>query len=151
MKAFFSSLLYASIIGGIGAALVGNTYKKHIQSLAALLCTAVMVSPLVKASLSLGETLPFVQESVSADSAAHQKLLTQQIKTDAEKAVADYIFSETGIKVLSVCIDIESEEEELSISALKAVTENETETEAVKALLLNAVGGNVDIEVVCEG
>lgn len=150
MKAFFSSLLYASIIGGIGAALVGNTYKKHIQSLAALLCTAVMVSPLVKASLSLGETLPSVQESVSADSAAHQKLLTQQIKTDAEKAVADYIFSETGIKVLSVCIDIESEEEELSISALKAVTENETETEAVKALLLNAVGGNVDIEVVCE-
>lgn len=150
MKAFFSSLLYASIIGGIGAALVGNTYKKHIQSLAALLCTAVMVSPLVKASLSLGETLPFVQESVSADSVAHQKLLTQQIKTDAEKAVADYIFSETGIKVLSVCIDIESEEEELSISALKAVTENETETEAVKALLLNAVGGNVDIEVVCE-
>lgn len=150
MKAFFSSLLYASIIGGIGAALVGNTYKKHIQSLAALLCTAVMVSPLVKASLSLGETLPSVQESVSADSAAHQKLLTQQIKTDAEKAVADYIFSETGIKVLSVCIDIESEEEELSISALKAVTENETETEAVKALLLNTVGGNVDIEVVCE-
>lgn len=150
MKSFFALLLYASVIGGLGTALVGKAYRKHIQSLAALLCTAVIVAPLISLAADFSTFSPFDYEAVSVDGSLYESLLTEQARADAEKTLCDYIFSETGIKVLGVSIDIESKEEGLVITALSVNVHTAQDAEVVEALLLDKLENTVRAEVVCE-
>ncbi len=151
MKSFFTSLLYASVIGGIGAALVGKAYRKHLQALAALLCTALIVSPLIGLIPSFKLTAPQYEDTVSVDSQAAESLIIRQAEQDAEAAMYNYIFSETGIKARSISISFESKEQGLALTYVYAETETEEQAQAVKALITESFGSAVTAEVRCEG
>ena len=150
MKSFFASLLYASLIGGIGAALSGKAYRRHLQYLTALLCTAVIAAPLLGLIPRFDLKIP-QEDPVSVDSSAAESLVIQQSRQDAETALGGYIFSETGIKVLSVSIDIESGEEGLIISCIRVKTKTESERRTVSVLLSSLYGEDTTVEVINAG
>lgn len=149
MKSFFVSLLYAAIIGGIGAALVGKPYRKQLRAVSALLCTAVAVSPLLGALPDL-ETELIYHGDYSVDGTANIELVEKQMCLDAESAVCDYIFSETGIKPVSLSISFESRDGELTVTAVRVRVRN-GEQEAVKSAITEGIGGDYDLEVELEG
>ncbi len=146
MKAFFTSLLYAAIAGGISVAIAGKAYEKHLRYLAALLCTALIVSPLLSVVNTKSLKLPDSQSNLSVDSEAAEKLITAQMKEDAEKHLADHIFSQTGIKPTSVSIQIERENKEAQIKGVKIkipAGENKTAVEGIVASLFGDIPAEV--------
>lgn len=149
MKSFFVSLLYAAIIGGIGAALVGKPYRKQLRAVSALLCTAVAVSPLLGALPDFETELTY-RESTSADDTAYLELVEKQMCRDAESAVCDYIFSETGIKPIDLSISFESVDEELTVTAVRVRVQTEEQAEAVRCAISEGIGGSYDLEVELE-
>ncbi len=141
MKEYFSALLFSSVAGGIAAALVGKPYEKYLRYLAALVCTALMVAPLAGVLPSLNLDLPETESSqLSYDPVA------QQTKEDAETAVYNYIFAETGIKVKSLCIEIERTEGQLFFRSIR-VTAEESQVETVRQCLKGLLHGAMEIEV----
>lgn len=150
MKSFVSSILYASVIGGLGAALAGKAYRKHIQALAALLCAALIVSPLFKAFSGPELDALKPEAEISVDSGAAEELVLRQAAEDGAKALEKHIFSETGIKVRSIGISFESRDEGTFLSLVHAVTDTEEEARRVTALLEKELDGAL-IEVTSEG
>ncbi len=149
MKSLITSLLYAAVVGGIGASLAGKAYRKHIQSLAALLCAALVLSPLAHmktADLKIGSEY---EDALSVDSAAAGDLIMRQAEEDAENAVKNYIFSKTGIKVPSVGICFESRDGEAVLSSVSVKAANDAEAETVRRLLSEELC--ISAEVTCEG
>lgn len=149
MKSLVTSLLYAAVVGGIGASLAGKAYRKHIQALAALFCAALIMSPL--AHVSTEDFKPDVQYegALSVDSAAAEDLIFRQAEEDAENAVKNYIFSKTGIKVSFVGICFESRDGEAVLSSVSVRAANEAEAETVRKLLSEELC--ISAEVTCEG
>lgn len=146
MKEFFTSLLYAAVAGGISVAIAGKTYEKHLRYLAALLCTALLVSPLITVINKNSLSLPQMQSTVSADAHAAAELITAQMEEDAEKYLADHIFSQTGIKPTSVSIQIERENEKAQIKAVTIKIPSGDKVKTVKELV-NALLGDIPTEV----
>lgn len=151
MNAFFTSLLYAAVAGGLSAAMVGKAYEKHIRYLAALLCTAVIVSPLLSLVPQLNVKQPDMESYAAIDKEAAEKLLTAQAAEDIEKTVADYIFSQTGIKVRRISIQIESKESALQITMVTAIVSTESEAKSVTGCLARLFENTVPTEVVADG
>lgn len=149
MKSFFVSLLYAAIIGGIGAALVGKPYRKQLRAVSALLCTAVAVSPLLGALPDLETELTY-RDDYSVDNTAHCEAIEKQLRLDAESAVCDYIFSETGIKPAYLSISFESVDNELTVTAVRVRVQTEEQAAAVRSAISEGIGGKYDLEVELE-
>ena len=146
MKSFFTSLLYAAVAGGLSVAIAGKAYEKHLRYLVALLCTAIIVSPLISLVVNTELDLPEREDAVSVDAEAAARLIAAQTAEDMEKAAADYIFSKTGIKTRAVSIQIESKEDTLSLATVKARVSYEAELDAVKTCLAELFN-DVPIEV----
>lgn len=146
MSAFLKALLYAAVAGGIASAAVGKPYEKHIRLLSALLCVALMVSPLLRLVPSLSLKLPQPEEDVSADSAAAAALIARQAAEDGERATADYIFTQTGIKVNGIRIQIESKQQTLHLCLVSATVGAAEQVAAVRDCLQQIFEG-VPVEV----
>lgn len=149
MKSFFVSLLYAAIIGGIGAALVGKPYRKQLRAVSALLCTAIAVSPLLGTLPDLEAELTY-RGDYSAEATAYLEPVEKQLCSDAESAVCDYIFSETGIKPLDLSISFESVDGYLTVTAVRVRVQSEKQAEAVREAISRGIGGDYDLEVELE-
>ena len=147
MSQFFRSLLYAAVAGGISAATVGKAYEKHVRYLAALLCTAVILTPLLSLVPDFDTVKPDVGEYASADEYAAARLVGKQAAQDAEVAVTEYIFSQTGIKPREISIQIESKEEGLCITGVSVSIASNEEAEIIKHCLTGLFGNGVPIEV----
>jgi len=147
MSTFFTSLLYAAIAGGASAAVAGKAYEKHIRYLTALLCTALVVSPLLSFVLNTDFKAPDIQKDISVDRNAAINMICAQTAEDMEKNLADYIFTQKGIKPLDVSIQIESKGEELTVSALCVRLERAEDLPAVRELLEGLFGNTVPTEV----
>lgn len=147
MSAFFTSLLCAAIAGGIGTALTGKEYEKHVRYLAALLCTALIVSPIISLIPKLNISAPEQYSGIEVDSTAAHKLVEKQTVADAETAAADYIFLQTGIKVKSLSIQIKSKEQTLHVTAVTAAVNNQDEVQRVGECLAALFGNQIPIKV----
>ena len=148
MKDFFTSLLYASVAGGLAAALAGKTFEKYIKYISALLCAAVITAPLL--SLLPGIRLALPEEKAafaSADAPQAYALLEKQACQDAEAAAADLIFSETGIKPISVSIQMESVDGKLYIRSVKARLPSAEDAAGAESYLKNLFGKDIPVEV----
>lgn len=142
MKEYFTALLYASLAGGIATALVGKPYEKYLKYLAALICTAIIATPLIK----LVPTVSFEKPQYQTEDTEYPDLVAEQGAEDGETALYNYIFSQTGIKAGDVCIEIERQGEQLYITAVR-VQVAESETAKVEALMAELFGNAVEIEV----
>lgn len=147
MKSFFLAVIYASVIGGLSAALVGKAYEKHLRYLASLLCLTLVISPFL--SLTVGDelgTLEYDEASFSAVADA-EELIVAQTLSDAEEAVENYIFEQTGIKVKSVGIDIESVGNDLYYKKINVCVYNDEDVSTVEESLSKLTEGSLDTEV----
>lgn len=151
MSTFFTSLLYAAVAGGVSAAVAGKAFEKHIRYLTALLCTALVVSPVLSFVLNADFNAPDAGGGVSADSNGAIEMICKQAAEDMEKNVADYIFAQEGIKPLEVSIQIESKDSTLEVSSLRIRLERAEEVSAVKELLGRLFGNAVPTEVLADG
>ena len=138
MSAFLKGLLYAAIAGGIASAVVGKPYEKHIRLLSALMCVALLVSPLLRLLPAFSLSPPQLEEGGSADNSIAEALVARQAAEDAEKAAADYIFTQTGIKVRAISIQIESRQQTLHLSSVSVTVGVAEEAEAVRSCLERA-------------
>ena len=151
MSVFFKSLLCAAIAGGLSAAVVGKAYEKHIRYLSALLCTALMVSPFLKLIPQL-DIRDYKQETEAVvDKQAAEKLVSAQRTEDMENTVADYIFSQTGIKAGGISIQIESKEGTLTVEKVSVTVAEISDIEPVKGCLAKLFENTVPIEVEWNG
>lgn len=150
MSMFFKSLLYAAVAGGLCASVVGKAYEKHIRYLVALLCTAIIVSPLLSLVPSFELSKPSLGADASVDSRAAAALVARQGAEDGERAVAEYIFSQTGIKPREVSIQIKSKGEELTIEGLTVWVSTDSEAETVRGCLDKLFGNALDAEVITD-
>ncbi len=146
MREFFTSLLCAAVIGGIGSALVGKAYRRHFRAFAAILCCAVTVYPLFSVLPKFSESLP-EYDGVSVDAFAAESLVLSQAKSDAEDALLNYIFTETGIKVKALSIEFESKEQQIHITKVFVRVATSAEAETVRALLVASCGNDTTVEV----
>lgn len=147
MSVFFKSLLYAAVAGGLCSSIVGKAYEKHVRYLIALLCTALIVSPLLSLIPSFDFSKPEAGGEASADFGVAEALIVRQGAEDAEKAVKEYIFSETGIKPKAVSIQIKSKEEGLVVEKLTVSLHAVTEEKTVKDCLEGLFQDTLTIEV----
>ena len=146
MKTFFVSLIYAAAAGGVSTALVGKPFEKHLRYIASLLCTVLIISPLLH--VLPGVTLDAIapeEPPVSAHTA--EELIISQTVKDGSAALENHIFSQTGIKVKSVSIDIESEAEELYFQRIRVKVYREEDVHPVEECLLLVTGGGMETEV----
>ena len=150
MSAFFTALLYAAIAGGVSVAVAGKAYEKHIRYLSALLCTAVLVSPLLSFVLNTDFKAPDIQSDISVDEGAAIDLICRQTAEDMEKKLWDYIFTQKGIKPLQVSIQIESKDKELAVAAVSVRLCKAEEIAAVESLLTQLFGNTVATEVLAD-
>lgn len=151
MKSFFISLITASVIGALSTALVCKTYEKYIKYIAALICTAIVISPLGGVVSKIGTLLSPTEERSSA-SAVHScsqanALIADKTEEAAEAYVSDLVFSELGISTESVDIEIESVGTEFSIKSVKATVADDSELEPLKNYLKNLFGAETELEV----
>lgn len=151
MESFFISLITASVIGALSSALVCKTYEKYIKYIAALICTAIVISPL-SGVISKIENLISDTESTSEHSenqTAQQANLLIANKTEetAEEYVSNLVFSDLGIRTRSMDIEIESKGTEFSIKSVTATTASEAEIESLKTYLQKLFGQGTKIEV----
>lgn len=151
MESFFISLITASVIGALSSALVCKTYEKYIKYIAALICTAIVISPL-SGVISKIENLISDTESTSEHSenqTAQQANLLIANKTEetAEEYVSNLVFSDLGIRTRSMDIEIESKGTEFSIKSVTAATASEAEIESLKTYLQKLFGQGTQIEV----
>ncbi len=146
MREFFSSLALACVVGAVCVSLVGKAYEKQLRYVIALLFTVLTVLPLL--NFIAGKPwesyeLEFdYQESISTED-----LLAEQLAEDTEKAVAEYIFSESGIKVAFVSIQIESVEAEYLVKKIDVKLNSAADRDAVVACLDELTQGKVETEV----
>lgn len=151
MQSFFISLITASVIGALSSALVCKTYEKYIKYIAALICTAIVISPL-NGVISKIENLVSRTESTSEHS-EHQTaqqanlLIASKTEENAEDYVSNLVFSDLGIRTHSMNIEIESEGTEFSIKSVTATTDSEAEIEPLKKYLQKLFGQGTQIEV----
>ena len=151
MESFFISLITASVIGALSSSLVCKTYEKYIKYIAALICTAIVISPL-SGVISKIENLISDTESTSEHSenqTAQQANLLIANKTEetAEEYVSNLVFSDLGIRTRSMDIEIESKGTEFSIKSVTATTAGEAEIESLKTYLQKLFGQGTQIEV----
>lgn len=144
MSAFFTALLIGSVAGGIATALVGKPYEKHLRYLVALLCTALVATPLI-AFVGDVELKPPRGDDISAEDRA-QELVIQKAAADSQAAVAEYIFGKTGIKVKDISIQIESVEGTLYFRKVRVQTEKH-QVPTVHSCLKELIGAEMEIEV----
>ncbi len=142
MKSYFTALLFSAVAGGIAAALVGKPYEKHLRYLAALICTAVIVAPIVSLVPKIELSFP-KGDSIELSSC---DLVAEQAAEDAEVALKNYIFSETGIKAGDVSIEIERVEGQLFLRGVRVKT-LQSEQDTVKGCLDALLGDTAEIEV----
>lgn len=131
--------------------MVGKAYEKHIRYLSALLCTAIIVSPILNFVPRLDIKDYYVETEIDVDSMAAEKLVLIQQTQDMEKTVADHIFSQTGIKADSVSIQIESKDGEPVAEKVIVKISSPTDVKAVKDCLEDVFGSTVPTEVVSDG
>ncbi len=146
MREFFTSLALACVVGAVCVSLAGKTYERHIRYVVALLFTVLTVLPL----LSFVAGRPW--ESIELEAAEEQSvevvdLLAEQLSEDAERAVAEYIFSESGIKVASVGIQIEGKEGEYLVKKISVKLRSAADRESVESCLDKLTEGKVETEV----
>ncbi len=146
MKDFFLSLLYAAVAGGIASAVAGKGFEKQVRCLSALLCAAVIATPLLAAFSELCLEVD-ISTSHHTLSQSENALIARQAAEDAEKAVDAYIFKETGIRAEAVSIEIESVEGELYFKRLSVRTADPDSAARVRSCLEELVGGEMEIEV----
>ncbi len=147
MREFFLSLFCAAVAGGLCTVLAGKAYEKHIKYISALVFTAVVVSPLFS---FVGQSVPdgeLVAAEISVESDAAEELVKKQLEQDSADALASYIFSETGIKAVSVGIQIESVEGEYHVRHICVRLTDKDDNEAVRRCLEALHGGEVSTEV----
>lgn len=142
MKTYFTALLFCSVAGGIATVLAGKPYEKHLRFLAALLCTALIVAPIVRASPEIKLEPPSVQGAEPEDCGFVEK----QAAEDAEAALAAYIFSETGVKPKEISIEIEREGKQMYLRSVRVRAERK-DLETVKGFLDGLFGDELEAEV----
>ncbi len=147
MTGFFTSLLYAAVLGGVSVVIGGKAYEKHIKYLTALICTAIIVSPLLSFAVNTDFTAPDMGDGISVDSSGAMEMLCTQAEEDMAKRLGDYIFAKKGIKAADISIQIESKDKELSVCAVTVRLPSGEDGESVRSLIAELFGNRVPLEV----
>lgn len=143
MRAYLTALLYSTVAGGISAAVAGKPYRKHLRFLAALICTALIVSPIVGLVPRL-ELEPPREADVDCPS---YDLAAEQAAEDAAVALQNYIFNETGVKTEDIHIDMERVEGQLYLRSVR-LKAPKADCDRVKQCLDTLFDDTVSTEVV---
>lgn len=139
------SLLYCAVAGGLATAVVGKAYEKHLRFLASVICIALLVSPLLGALPSVSLSMDYRTEDEKSDLAT--ELIRLQSAEDAARALENYIFNQTGIKVRSVSIDIEGQGQDLYFTKALVTVERAEDAKTVKTCLDGLFGNAMETEV----
>lgn len=102
MKAYFLTLLIASVLGGILAVLSsGSGFEKYIKYIASLVCVVIIISPL-KSFISAPFTMPEPDLKTVVSQKNENKadmVLASITKKELESYIKDILFQEFGIKI----------------------------------------------------
>ena len=142
MRAYFTALLFSAVAGGIAAAVVAKPFQKHLRFLASLICTALIVAPVLQLVPQINISPP---QAELGDISSYD-LAAEQAAEDACTALENYIFAETGIKVQDISIQIERVEGQLYLHSIKVKTLKE-DCDAVYNCLYALFGHETETEV----
>ncbi|HBR31324.1 MAG: stage III sporulation protein AF [Eubacteriales bacterium] len=102
MKDYFVTLLTASLLGGIIAALVsGSSFEKYIKYIAGLVCVVIIIAPL-KSFITAPFKLPdeYADASVPDVSVTGaDEVIGELTVSELDSYIKDILFREFGIKV----------------------------------------------------
>lgn len=152
-RSFLSALLASSVLGAVGAGIVGGKFEKYIRYLVSLICIVAVLAPFRGFKLpSVTEDVPSFADSSIPSSA--ETLLTRAREAATQEIctqISASLLAQTGINAVGVRIEIEwSDPQAESAGVITAVflTLEETETRTEEAV--DWVRSTYGIPAVCE-
>lgn len=153
MKSFFISLITASAVGALSSALVCKSFEKYIRYIAALICTIIIVAPVssLLPSIKSGAVLSFddigAAEAFASDGGALE-LIGDKTESETEAYIKSLVFSDLGINLSAVIIEIESVGSSLYIKRVAVTPEQSGDVDKLREYLEKLFGSETLIEVI---
>ena len=148
MNGYFYVLVVTAVCGGICSVLVEGGFEKYIKYIAALVCTLVMITPLKDLDMDFESQEFWDLEEVFSDSGTElYPLAAEMTEIRGEEYISQMVFSQFGIKALSVDIKIDWGQTEPVIQDIEVVLPKEEaeKKQDIGDYLKKLLGGEVRI------